>query len=270
MNEAPAVYWATSYLNPKREPEGAKRALDFGRAAHALVLGEPEFAKYFIVSPYDNFRTKEAQAWRDREPRTVVKTDDLAIIEAMAAAQRQSPQVARAFRDGKPEQSLIWRDEETGVYLKSRPDWLPDDPTKGFLVDYKTARSIKPRILSSHAFEYGYHIQAALQVDAVRAVFKVEPQGIGHVCQEKTAPYLAELRLFSPEQIDFGRREYRRGLAVFKRCWAAWKSGTPAHKAWPGYTDAPVFFDTPSWLKMETTDEHSDGYESRPLPDDED
>lgn len=272
LNEAPAIYWATSALNPHRDTETAKRALDFGRAAHAMVLGEPEFAKYFVVSPYDDFRKKEAQEWRDGETRTIVRANEFPVILAMAAAQRQSPQVARAFRDGKPEQSLIWQDEETGVWLKSRPDWLPDDPAKGFLVDYKTARSIQPRILSSHAFQFGYHIQAALQVDGTRAVLGVEPLGIGHVCQEKTGPYLAELRLFTPEQIDFGRREYRRALTIFKKCWDAWRGGEPDIKAWPGYSTQPQFFDTPSWLKMENTDEQYDPnqFASRPLADDED
>ena len=85
----------------------------------------------------------------------------------LAVANRELIQLA--FVDGKPEQSLIHIDAETGIYIKSRPDWLPDNPAHRPLVDYKTCRSIEPRKLSQDAFAYGYHIQAAMQVDAVRA-----------------------------------------------------------------------------------------------------
>lgn len=243
--QCPAIMWESSYLNPNRVPEPTTTSFDVGRASHALTLGEPEFAKYFIISPYDEFRTKEAREWRDAQTQTVIKSDTFAAILAMSQAQRRSPQVARAFVDGRPEVSLVWLDAETGIWLKSRPDWLPHDPTTRPLAQYKTCRSIEPRKLSADAFAYGYHMASALEMDAVRAVLGVEPAGIAHVCQEKRSPYLAELRLFTPEQIDFGRREYRRALRLFADCWERHLAGKPERTAWPGYTPNASHFDTP-------------------------
>lgn len=250
----PVKFWAFSDLNPNRFPKEETRALEIGRAAHALTLGEPEFNKHFIVSPYDDFRTKEARIWRDGQTQTVIKASDFAEVELMALGLRRSPQVLRAFTNGKPEQSIIWKDEETGVWLKSRPDWLPNDPTKEFLADYKTCRTIEPYALSNHVFEYGYHIQAAMQIDAVATVMQIKPLGIAHVCQEKDAPYLAELRMFTPEQIDIGRLYYRKAVRKFAECLSAGK--------WPGYTESPEFFSTPYRvaLKAEGID---DGYASQ-------
>jgi hypothetical protein len=249
INECPALFWETSALNPQRVTHDATRALDVGKAAHALVLGEPEFARHFAVLPFDNLRTKEAQAWKattEEAGKTVVRADDFETVKAMAAAQKRSPQVSRAFRNGKPEKSLICK-VGTGpsVWLKSRPDWLPDDPANGWIIDYKTCRTLEPRKFSAAAFEYGYHLQAALQVDVTQAVLGVDPMGVAHVVQEKESPYLAELRMFSPEQIELGRQEYRKALLLFSECWRKWKEGRPDREAWPGYTTEPQYFETP-------------------------
>jgi len=245
LAECPAKVWETSPLNPSRVEEKSKPDFDIGRAAHALVLGEPEFNAHFVVAPYDDFRTKEAREWKAAEKRTVIKADVFENILAMTNAQKRSPQVARAFVEGKPEQSLVWLDAETGIWLKSRPDWLPNDPKARPAVDYKTCRSIEPRKMGMDAFAYGYHIQAALIVDGARAVLGVEPLGVAHVCQEKTIPYLAELRMFDADQLEFGRREYRRALRIFAECWHHHKLGFPERNAWPGYTAKPEYFQTP-------------------------
>lgn len=238
--ECPAKYWATSPLNPNRFEEKRSEALDIGAAAHCLTLGEPEFNKYFIVSPFDNFQTKAAREWRDEQTRTVIRKEDFDRIEIVSAVQKRSAQVMRAFEHGKPEMSLIWKDEETGVWLKARPDWLPNKPKERFIVEYKTAVSINPRKWSSDAFKFGYHMQAAMQIDGIKAVMGVDPIGVAHVVQEKDPPYLAELRLFGPEQIEDGRFMYRRALKIFARCYETGE--------WPGYTDEPSYVETPLWF----------------------
>lgn len=239
LSESPAHYWAFSPYNPNRFRDETTKALDIGRAAHSLVLGEPEFREHFIISPYDDFRTKEAREWRDAQTRTVLKADEFATIEAVAAAQRRSPQCMRAFEHGKPEQSLIYRDKETGVYVKSRPDWLPDDPATRFIAEFKTARSIDPRKWSSDAFAFGYDLQIAMQIDGVREVMGIAPLGVAHVVQEKDAPYLCELRMFTDEHVDHGRFRYRRALRIFAECM---NSGE-----WPGFTSEPTYVETPYW-----------------------
>jgi hypothetical protein len=248
-SECPAIFWGRYYGNPDGKPDIDTKAPAVGKAAHALALGEPEFAKSFAILPFDSLRTNEAKAWRDKteaEGKVILRADDFEMVQAMAEAIKRSPQCSRAFRDGKPERSLIWQDEQTGVWLKSRPDWLPDDPSRGWVIDYKTTADLRPRKFSAQAFECGYHLQAALQMDACRIVLGVEPLGIGHVVQEKTPPYLAELRLFTAEQIEFGRREYRRALQTFARCWAT--------KQWPGYTTDATYIQTPYYIAQKMED----------------
>lgn len=238
--ECPARYWAFSPYNPNRFPDESTKALDVGRAAHCLVLGEPEFNAHFIISPYDEFRSKESRAWRDEQTRTVLKAEDFELVKILAEVQRRSAQAMRAFQDGKPEVSLIWKDEETGIWLKARPDWLPNKPQERFIVEFKSALSLDPRRWAASAFGFGYHMQAALQIDGVKACMGVDPIGVAHCVQEKDPPYLCELRLFQPDHIEWGRKQYRRALKLFAHCM---KTGE-----WPGWTSEPTYTETPYYI----------------------
>lgn len=242
----PAKYFAFSPYNPSRFPDESTKALDIGKAAHCLTLGEPEFARYFFVSPHDRFNANPGKQWYDgwkleveagREKRTLLKPDEFETVLALSAAQKRSAQVMRAFVDGKPEQSLIWRDKETGIWLRSRPDWLPHKPAERLIVEYKSAKSIEPTAWSRDCFDFGYHLQTALMIDGVQEVLGVKALGVAHVVQEKSPPYIAELRLLAPDQIEWGRKQYRRALHIFAECL---KLGE-----WPGYTRGASYVETP-------------------------
>lgn len=248
----PAMFWAYSDLNPNRIVRDTA-SLSFGRAAHALVLGEPEFNSKFVISPFDDFKTNEAKHWRDEQERQVVKAKDFDTIVEMANAQKADKQVMNAFSEGQPEKSLLWQDADTGIWLKARPDWMPNFPAIRYTTEYKTAQSIQPRLLSVSVFKYGYEMQAALCLDGIEIVTGRKPLGMAHVCQEKAAPYLVDLRLFSDEQIAWGRRQYRRALMKFADCLE--------HNTWPGYTQNPQFFETPYYIVKDMENDDDDRHE---------
>lgn len=248
--ECPARFYAYSDLNPNKVQPKDKASLNFGRAAHALMLGEPEFNSKFVISPYETFNAANARAWRDAQTKQIVRVADMVIINDMVRALKNNPQVARAFKTGQPEQSIIWRHGSTGIWLKARPDWMPDDPTKEFIIEYKTAATIQPRALSANVFRYGYHMQAALFLDGLKEATGINAFSIAHVVQEKDPPYLAELRMFTPEQIEFGRHAYWRALQIFAECLSTGK--------WPGYTSEPQFFQTPFSVQKQMEEETDD------------
>jgi PDDEXK-like domain of unknown function (DUF3799) len=255
LHGCPKKFFATSDLNPKQIIIPKTKALNFGSAAHCLVLGEPEFNKKFIISPFENFTTKEARIWRDSQTRTIVKVDDMVTIQAMTAAQKASQDVTRAFSEGEPERTLIWKDEETGLWLKARPDWLPYKPEKRLTTEYKTAESIAPRKLNRAVFDYHYEMQAAMVLDGIQATTDFVPVGLAHIVQEKDPPYLVGAYMFTPEQIDFGRMQNRKAIRILADCLST--------GIWPSYTTGPTYFETPYWISkaMENFDDspgHSD------------
>lgn len=245
---SPAHYWQGSYHNPDREPFDTA-ALAFGRACHAWILGEPEFQKYFVVSPFDDYRTKEARNWRDEQTKTIVKKSQLDAIRAMGESILKTPLVKNAFKDGKPEQSLIWQDKETGIWLKTRPDWLPNSIP--FVPNYKTTRSARPESFARHAFELGYHQGAALCLDGLREVLGWANPSYYFVAQEKEPPYVASIVVMTEPDIEWGRLLNRRALRTLARCLDKGE--------WPGYATGAVEIQMPAWAEKQLLDRHEKG-----------
>lgn len=245
---SPAHFWHASYFNANREPFDTT-ALAFGRAAHAWVLGEPVFLEYFVVSPYEEFRTKDARAWRDAQTKTIVKPEQLDAIKAMAATVFKTPLIQNAFKDGAPERSLIWKDEETGLWLKSRPDWLPH--SLQYVPNYKTARSSRPAAFCRAAFDFGYHQGAALCIDGLRAVLGWKQPTYYFVAQEKAAPYVATLVIMRDTDIEWGRLLNRKALRTLADC--------IDRNEWPGYASGAVEIEMPAWNEKLLLDRHENG-----------
>lgn len=257
----PAYFWAESSLNPKAEDFDSE-AMAFGRAVHALVLGEPEFLKHFVVSPFDDFRAKPAKEWLEgyawrKDTRQIIKAEKFEKMVAMSETVKRTPQTSNCFEQGKPEVSMIWKDDEFGVMLKSRPDFMPERPSDHFMLEYKSARSVESFAMSKQAFALGYDIQASLVYDGYKALTGEEPLGLAHVNQEKDAPFLAALFMFDGEQLEIGRRRRRKAMRRFAECYELHLAGKPAEIAWPGFTTEPSFYQTPTHIlkQMETEDD---------------
>lgn len=241
-------YHWQSYLNPQRE-EVDTAALAFGRAAHAWVLGEPEFNKYFVISPFDTFRTKEARVWRDAQSRTIVKADQVEAIKAMAATIKAHPLLRNAFTAGTPEKSLIWKDRETGIWLKSRPDWLPT--TLRYVPNFKSCRSAHPKAFASAAFGFGYHQGAALCLDGLREVLGWNDAQYYFVAQEKEPPYVALPFVMRDTDIEMGRMLNRSALRKLARALD--------RNEWPAYAEGATEIEMPAWQEKQFLDRHAAG-----------
>lgn len=246
-------YWWSSYLNQER-PADDTEALAFGRACHAWVLGEPEFNKYFVLSPHDEFRTKVARAWRDEQTRTIVRAEQLEAIKSMVRQLKAHPLLRNAFTDGKPEQSLIWKDRETGIWLKSRPDWLPN--TLHFVPNFKTCVSAKPEAFAAAAFRFGYHQGAALCLDGLREVLGWREASCYFVAQEKDAPHVAMPFVMRAEDIEIGRLLNRSSLRKLARALE--------RDHWPAYADGATEIIIPAWSEKLFLDRHSKGEFAEP------
>lgn len=212
-----------------------KQAFDFGHAAHRLVLGVGE--PLAVVDAAD-WRTKYArqQAEKARALGQVpILAEEYATVVAMAEAIRRHP-VAAALLDptkGKPEQSLFWRDERTGVMRRCRLDFLRD-PINGRLIlpDYKTSRTAEPVGAAKAMVDYCYHQQADWYLSGAVACGLAGDQEPAFVLiyQEKTPPYLVTVAQPDTGALAAGRDRNRKAIDVFRRCMERGE--------WPGWTDA--------------------------------
>lgn len=145
-------------LKWKRDnPTPSTSAQSFGTIVHALVLGQPVMA---VVNEYPDFRSKEAREWKVAQEGfglTVVKAEDMARAQEVAAAVRDNSLALELLEaPGRSETTVVG--EHRGHALKGRIDRLP---YVGALVDLKTAKDASPHAMSRFIGDYGTTTQLA-------------------------------------------------------------------------------------------------------------
>lgn len=229
----------------RRHPQPHKRIFDFGHAAHLKVLGVgPEL----VTIKAGNYRTKAAQDARDAayaEDKVPLLTYEYEQVEAMAAALLKHPVASRLFApgSGKPEQSLFWIDERTGIWRRARPDWLPDPvPGRRMIVpDYKSCTAADLESLSKAVFNFGYHQQDPWYTDGIKALGLADDPAFVFVAQEKTAPYLITIFELDEMAKTIGRALNRDALDSYQQCTAT--------DEWPPYNSAIASLALPAWVE---------------------
>lgn len=246
--QSPAHYWAHSPYNPDREPDEPNEAFDLGKAAHHFLLGEADFAKHFVISPYDDFRTKEAREWRDGERdsgRTVITAKQMSQVLGMRSGLMRNPLVREAgILDGEIERSLFWKDAETGIWLRSRPDVIPND--SGVYADLKTTTSVRRDDIAKSIGAYNYPMQASLLRMGCRAL-GLPFDAFSFVFVEKSAPYCARVVVLKDHELDRGERCVRAALTMFAR--GIYRGEWPGPD---GEQDDADWVETSSWLQTAT------------------
>ena len=241
--ECPARYrWDTDH-GGQTSP-----AMDLGSAAHSQAFG---VGAAVHVTSEQEWRTakvkdeiKEAKARGD----IVIRPSELDAVEAMAKALREHP-VASALFDrayGKPEQTIVWRDGI--VMLRSRLDWLEDSPRGRFFLvpDYKTCTDASPATIEKAIGRFGYHIQGAMQLAAVRSTGRVPDDVMARfllVFQETRPPYIVTVAEPDATAMRLGAIRMREGINRYIECTRAGR--------WPGYSEDVVLSSLPPWETRE-------------------
>lgn len=244
VNESPWHFWAQSDLNPNRYPEREESdALTLGKAAHCLILGDEVFDEQFIYVPEDAPRRPTAAQvsaferdgawspaaapgaafWEDFDKRAAGRkllTDtQIKHIGYMAENIRKSPEAVTALTGGLTEVSMIWQDPITGVWLKSRPDVIPDN---GF--DFADLKTFAPRTkditraVQQAITEHGYHMQMALAVMGAEAVFGTTAKECVLIMAQSGPPYTVSSVRLDEDTLYWARVQVRHGIDTFARC----------------------------------------------------
>ena len=218
----------------RRHPRPSTDAMDLGSVAHELILRTG--TRILVVDAYD-WRTKAHQALRKAERAKgtiVVNRPELRAAAKMAAAIRRHPLASRIFTDGKPEVSLYWVDEATGVTCRGRVDWL----RKGHIVDLKTCRDASPRGFAKAATDYGYRESLAHYQRGIHALTG-EWLPVVIVAVESEAPHLVAIYTLSTEDLAWGADRMDEALKTYAEC------ESTGH--WPGYSEDVQVLDFPNW-----------------------
>jgi len=245
--EAPA-----KFDHYRRNPQPPKKEFEFGTAAHRIVLGDgPDID----VLPYDNYRTKVAQA-AAAEARAMgaipLLTHEHAQVQAMADALLRHP-LASILLDparGKPEQSMYLLEPNSNAMVRSRPDWITTLPNgRIVLTDYKTARSAAEDAFTKAIQDHGYYMQAPWYLDIAVALNQADDDAeFLFIVQEKEPPFLANVIGLDTDWLRMGRVKNRAAIDIYARC--------QADGHWPGYETEPSYLTQPTWAEIKDTEEY--------------
>lgn len=225
-------------LNPDYEPDESEK-FDLGKAAHSLILHDPQA---FAIIDAADWRTKAAQATRDAA-RAAGKIPILVeqyerTLEMVAAARIQLDAHAEGllFVDGKPEQTIVWRDGD--VWCRARLDWLPR--ASRLYPDYKsTAASADPDLWTRTMYGMGGDLQLAFYRRGVRSLGLCDKPEMRFCVQENYAPFALSVIGLMPGALDLADRQIERAIHLWGECL---RTGQ-----WRGYPRRTAWIDAPAW-----------------------
>lgn len=230
-----------------------KRTFDLGHAAHKYVLGSgPEL----VVIDAPNYKTKKAQeqALDARDAGAVpLLAAEHQVVQDMAAALRAHPDASALLNPdhGRAEQSLFWKDQHTGLWLRARLDFLRHPgPGRMVIPDYKSAVSAAPDKIQKAIYDHGYHMQADFYRAGVQALGLGGPDTVFvFIFQEKTPPYLVTVVQPDDTAMDIGRFENRAAIDLYAEC--------RRDDRWPGYAEDITLISLPRYVEAQYAKELS-------------
>lgn len=261
----PLEYWFSSPYNPKAEEPETKRELEFGKAAHMLLLGESGFSEKYALRPEHrpddmDKPVKDRRKWsgnandckewlKEQEDagRTIITDTEIGHIRHMADALAKNEIIGQGALAGKIERTLVAKFGD--IWGKARPDALPD--TGGDVVDLKTAQSVDDDSLERAIYNHGYHVQAGFMRMVFREVMGADSfSSFSFVFVEKGPPYDVRVKTLKDRDIDLGERQARMGLSILGECLK--------RNEWPGFDgfgQHAGWIEMPSWAKTRIENE---------------
>ena len=228
-------------------PNESTEAMRLGSALHSLVLeGRREFVekpteyinKDGALKPW-NGNSNDCKQWLvENEGKTIVSRAQREWMEQVCEILSAPPEATRFWADGEPEVSLLATDPETGLLLKTRPDW--HSAKTGIWMDLKTCTDASTDAFNREIYNRRYHVQAALQ-RKIANILGIRFEEYWYIAVEKSNPPMVNIRRLSPMALDLGEFKLNDELNALKECIET--------STWPGYTGTEVRrdFDVPAF-----------------------
>ncbi len=223
-----------------------KDEFDLGHAVHKEVLGVGADVE---LIDHTTWRTKDSRERRDAayaSGKVPMLREKYEPVKAMAAAVQAHPLAGKLLEQGsgKAEQSMFWIDQESGIPLRSRVDWVrnPVAGSRLILVDLKTSEHANPARFAKSAGDFGYHIQDSWYRMGATALGLDPDPAFLFVIVETRAPHLVSVVQLDRESKQIGEGLGRAAINTYKQCMETGE--------WPGFTDQqPELVSLPGWIK---------------------
>lgn len=219
-----------AYMHRADDDSGSD-SMDIGTALHARVLEPDTFDSRFDVAPdqcealkADGDPCSYAAKYRhggswycgthapEGEPDDieVLKSSHFYTVQGMHSALKSDPDARPVLYQlpGIEEATIVFRDDQTGLKVKARPDRIACLPGRRVsIIDIKTTRSAHPADFRRSYSKFGYWLQPAVYSAAVnRAGVDVDVVDFVFTCVEKKPPYAVQCYRPAANDDDGARR----------------------------------------------------------------
>lgn len=223
------------------KPKEATKAMELGTLIHAATLEPETFNDLVIVSPYTDFRTKEARDWKANQMelgKIVTSEEDIEKIRDIATVVIDDYHL-KFQASYKTETAVFGKIGETEI--KGLIDLVPDG--LDCLVDLKTTASIdSEEALQRMIVNKGYHWQAALYLDLWNAATSEKRTRFVFCFVEVESPHETAWVELSENLLELGRTGYMNAVAKWQTCVAT--------DHWPKQIEGIALIETPKYIQQ--------------------
>ena len=227
MLKSPKAFYASYFLSQNEEPT---QAMKFGTLAHMAILeGEKFRERYVLVPDFGDMRSKtnreKKAAWMVEQPAGAVlcTAEERDSLFAMIDSILSHEQAHKLLSQGKPEIAGYWRDDETGLRLRMKADFLSFNVNA--LVDVKTTQDTVWEEFRRSVEKLRYDIQIMMYDDGTEKITRIRPDHRVWLAVESKMPFEVACFEVPPQYEATGKHEYRRALRRIAECAKA--------NAWP-------------------------------------
>jgi len=212
-------------------------AMRLGSMVHRAILEPDTIKDAWVVKPAGmNFATKEGKEWKASQTLPIISEDEDVALRGMMDSVWSNPNAKRIISGSDVERSAFATDSD-GILRKARIDILPK--TGNIVADLKTTASADPQEMEKSIAKYRYNVQAAYYLDILK-LLGIERTQFLIIAVEKEPPFASAVYALDPDAIEWGRKQYRRDLALVRHC--------EAENHFPAWGNDIVHIGLPAWM----------------------
>jgi len=227
-----ALHVYTAVNEPDAELVAPTYHMDVGTAFHWAALEPKRFIEKVVADLPISKLSKKYQEWKARQSgKLIIKAADIENVKRMVDVMYSKRSVKKYLNEGWHEKSLIWFEEQFGIWCKGRIDWIRKDGEA--LVDLK-----KTQVATRWAFEmairrYEYYMQAGHYMRGFKKVTGYMPRDWVWIAAEQMAPHECNVFVADPMEVESAQATLDHWYQRYSECL---ETGV-----WPGYIDEPIY-----------------------------
>ncbi len=210
--ECPYKYW---YYYIEKKKNFSTKSMEFGSLVHKYLTEKENFySKYFVAPTIDKRKKEYKDVLKENEGKQVIFENDIKCLQLIEAQIKKEKYSSIILGKGEKEKSIFWEDSETGVLLKSRPDFFNDE----FVIDIKTSACASSKYFLNSIYKYKYNMQAALQLEAFSEISGYYHTKYIYIVIESVEPYVVSTFVLDDAIIKKGINDYRLAIDKYIEC----------------------------------------------------